>query len=368
MQKYLKFNLFFFLCGVALLFWSCSEGKIPTALEPPRELHAIRASASQKPVIDGRADDAVWGQTSSYKVFLDESSGGVHLAGDGVLMTFRAVWWKEVADTTQVDSARVDTTFARLVAFLVTWPDADKGIQKATWSYDPSDSRWTQNSVNSDWLTLFWSSPANELDVWYWDAAITNPMGYFQDMVIERFESGEDVTGLYVSVDDLNFFNDTETERNTWDLNYDDNKTPRDSADDRPRFAWTGDPSMPPVFSASDENNQFLLKADADLLQNTPYVAPTTAVEIPGYVLEEPSGGSADIAAYGRHENGQWTLEFVRAVTGSDNNDVVLNPEDRYFSQVFSVALGNNTASPFDNNAQPLQINNSVILTFEFRR
>lgn len=362
------------LLPTALLFvLGCGSGELPTAVEQPQQLYASYIRNEQDiPVLDGRGDDKIWQTAPVYRVFLDNKNGGVGLPG-GMLVELQAAWWRVIIDTTHVGPSRIDTTFATYVGFRATWPDDDKSIASRPWNYNPADSTWSQGAQGTDWLLLVWQSFTDDTDLWYWDAATTNPMGYFQDMVFEGFDTGKGIEPLFVRVDGLNFFNDTPTAQNTWDPNYDNNNTPNNLRDDRPKFAWKNDPAttppaLPPVYSSTEENRQFLLIGEAVSLATSAYAKPRTAVTVPSAVLQEPLGGSADIPAFGRHENGKWTLEFARIAKASDNNDVLFNPATRFFSQTFSMAVGNNVTGAFDGDLAKLTIQNSTTLTFEFRR
>lgn len=48
----------------------------------------------------------------------------------------------------------------------------------------------------------------------------------------------------------------------------------------------------------------------------------------PGYLTELPSGGRADVAAYGGHAGGRWTVVLRRALGTGDSRDVVFVPGD----------------------------------------
>lgn len=344
----------------------CGSGEIPSAVEQPQEVHA--RFVTTPPVFDGRGDDAAWQQAAAYKVFVDNNSGGFSLPENGVLLEFKALWWK----ASVIDTSSNDTSEVIHIGFLVTWPDAEKNVDRDRWTYDPTTQRWTQSEEGADWLMIVWNTAAKNTDLWYWDAAATNPMGCFDDMEVEGFDTGVDIVPLLIRIDNLNYFNDTPTAQNAWDLNYDDNKTPRDFTDDSPRYAWTNDPkqippSLPPVYSQSDENMHFLLDREAAVLASSAYKAPIDQVAVPAYYLEQPAGGAADVRVYGRHENGRWTLEFFRPATGSNTSDVPFNPEERFFSQNFSVALGNNAPIPFSGELASLTITNNTLLTFEFK-
>jgi hypothetical protein len=353
------------LAVIAAIFSGCNKGDLPTAVQQPQELFA--PFVKQGPTLDGRGNDEVWQKASAYRVFLDANTGGVNVPSQGLLMEFKAVWWKE----TKIDTARKDTAEVAFVGFLASWPDADKNIDHQPWTYDPAAAKWSLATEGSDWLLMYWYGLTKDTDIWFWDAALTNPMGYFQDMTLEGFQVGRTFAPYLVRIDGLNFFNDTATNRNTWDANYDDNKTPRQASDDRPRAAWKADPKitpprLPPVYSDPTENFRFLLDAEAADLSATVFAQPASAVTVPSFVLQEPQGGCADIRAFGRHENGRWTLEFFRKGTGTETSDIPFDPDERFFSQVFSVALGNHTLSPFDQGATEFKINNTVLLTFQF--
>ncbi len=373
MQRIYLHFFFFIIIVILLAMLGCSSGELPSTIAPPQELYAPFIQNQQDiPVLDGRRDDAAWRSAPVYRVFINNENGGVNVPAAGLLTEWQAVWWKVIADTTHVSPTRIDTTFASYIGFVATWADADQSIASRPWTYDPASARWSQSAQRSDWLLIAWLSAASNTDLWLWDAATTNPMGYFQDLVQENVETSEGIQPLYVSVDGLNFFNDTATRQDTWDANYDNNNTPRDSSDDRPRMAWKDDPAvipppLPPIYSSPDENRYFLLDSSAVNLASSPYASPNAAVTVPGAVLERPAGGAADIRAFGRYENGRWTVEFVRIAKATDDHDIVLNPTTRYFSQGLVVALGNNTATPFDSDAGPLRIDNSIILSFEYR-
>ncbi len=364
-----------FFSGAGLIFTlGCGSGELPTAVEQPQQLYAPLIRSDQDiPVLDGRAEERAWQLAPVYRVFLDNNNGGIGLPADGILVNMQAVWWRVVVDTTHVSPTRIDTTFASYVGFHLTWPDADKNLTPKPWQYNPVDSTWSQSAQGGDWLLLVWNSFSEDTDLWYWDAATTNPMGYFQDMVFEGYDTGNTVEPLFVRIDGLNFFNDTRTAQNTWDPNLDNNNTPSNLRDDRPKLAWKNDPNatppaLPPVYSSTEENRHFLLTSEAVALVTSAYARPATAVTVPSAVLQEPAGGSADIRAFGRHENGKWTLEFARIAKATDNNDVLFNPDTRFFSQAFALALGNNTAGAFDEDRDQLTIRNTVTITFEFRR
>lgn len=48
----------------------------------------------------------------------------------------------------------------------------------------------------------------------------------------------------------------------------------------------------------------------------------------PGYLTERPAGGRGDVAAFGSHGGGRWTVVLRRALTTADPRDVVFVPGD----------------------------------------
>jgi len=239
---------------------------------------------------------------------------------------------------------------------------------KNAWSFDPASSHWSRTNQKSDWLLLRWYSLSELSDLWYWDAAITNPLGYAEDQYLQSMLMSDSTTKSIIWIDGLNFNNDTATEQNTWDLNYDDNLTPRDSSDDKPKWAWkVATPSLPRVVTSEEERHHFLLSGDIDFLRNTPYAKPTAAVTIPGYALEEPKDEPADIMAAGKWANGEWTLELVRAAATPYANDVAFDYKDRWFAQVFYVYVGDDEKSPLDLGSSSISLfMNRIVLSLEF--
>ncbi|MBN1996482.1 hypothetical protein JW935_02945, partial [candidate division KSB1 bacterium] len=219
MKKYLIVVLFVFL--------ACGDGKIPMPTDPLIELHATHVQ--ERPVLDGVADDKVWENAQKFIVHMRrQTSHGT----DEFNIVFRAVWW---SDWTLGKTVWEEASF---LAILVEWPDDDKNILKNAWSYNPADSSWARSEEMSDWLLFQWYGLTEYNDIWFWDAALTNPMGYSEDEKLLISVIDDTTTKASLWIDGLSYGNDTDAIQNTWDLNYDDNLTPRDSTDDRPKWAW----------------------------------------------------------------------------------------------------------------------------------
>lgn len=353
----MKVYLLFFLIGIAL-FIACSDGTIPTATEPLVELKATYVT--QRPVLDGLTDEATWEKSQPFYVHVEPANG----KGKEFNIEFRAVWWKEWAFSGASWDERA------YLGMSISWPDDGKNIDKHQWRYSAAEERWIRSNKQSDWLLIQWLGGSQLNDIWFWDAALTNPLGYAEDeyLLISTIDS---IVTTSVWIDGLNYRNDTSTERNTWDLNYDDNLTPRDSTDDKPLYAWKAKTSelelTKPRIRSDDPLDSWLFFRDADFLKNTPYAEPEDGTVIPGYVLEEPRADAADIMAAGYWKEGYWTVELVRVSSTANPNDITFSPDDRYFQQPFVIAIGNNAKPPVKSDgANTLLSLNSVVLSFEY--
>ena len=355
-----NYTIFLLLFAVAFLF-GCGSGEIPTATEPLIELEA--AYVTSRPTLDGRADDAVWQEAEPYIIHVEETE-----TGKGFNIELKAIWWNE---WTKSESEWADKPFFSL---LVNWPDDDKNIDKMMWTYDPEDSTWTMSDEMSDWMVIQWFSAGDLMDLWFWDAALTNPLGYAEDQYIEVFQLSNTTYDINLRIDGLNYFNDTEDQNNTWDFNYHDNLTPDDPNDDHPMWAWRVDPdsippSLPRMVTSESERRSFLLRPEAEALRYSSYANPSKSVTVPGFVLEEPKDHPADIMAAGKwdEETKMWTVELARTSATDQGNDVGFNPDDRYFRQPFYLTVGDNSMTPLESGTETaIAALYSVVLTFEF--
>ena len=345
------------LLGAITVLTSCESGKIPTSVEQVIQLQA--AYVTGRPRVDGFADDVVWNDPLPYTIHVSPQYGEGVLGAGECNITLKAIWWRDWVQSREMS----------FIGFLATWPDADKNIDKNMWTYDPRDSSWSQHG-GEDWLLLQWEAGGDYVDLWYWGSSTTNPMGYFDDRHVRWLAAGDT---FYSYIDGLNFENDTYTQQNTWDHNYDDRSTPYDSTDDRPAMAWKDDPnltepSLPRIYSASDENRHFLLDFETAPLDQTPFASPPSEVTLPGYILQDPVDRSADIMAAGRYneQTESWTLEWVRQVSTGESNDVSFDPDSRYSNWDFWLALGNNSKSPFEIGSKYSGAASAIIFNFEF--
>jgi len=264
MWRFLKGLLIFSI----IIFLSCEKGEIIEAVDPVVELHAVYVTS--EPIIDGYGDDDVWQQTKPFTVHVfDNPEQGESLnLQSGFNVTLKAIWWK---NWMMGSEQWIERPF---LSILLTWPDDEKNITNSMWQYNPVDTTWKLTQTGSDWLLFAWDMASNYTDIWFWDAALTNPLGFAEDEYIEYIAlDSTSYVGIF-NIDGANYLNDFGEYKNSWDLNYNNNFTPRDSTDDFPKMAWAFDidsiaPSMPRFYSSENEKYSFLLAQDADLLKNT---------------------------------------------------------------------------------------------------
>lgn len=360
-----------------LIIMGCEKGEIVTAVDPLVELHAVHVTS--RPVVDGRDDDLVWQNAIPYTVRVGKLSedGNFVDIENGFNVTAKAIWWQ---DWMKGKTVWIERPF---ISIFLTWPDDTKDIHKNAWYYNPQDSLWTHSKNGTDWILFIWASASELTDLWYWDASLTNPLGYAEDQFIQTIRIDTAHFVQIFNIDGTNVLNDFGEFQNTWDKNYNNNRTPRDSTDDYPKMAWKFDlegntmtPFIPRIYQSSDEKTffttnekySFLFESDADLIENTPYLHINRPVMIPGQILKDPIGPSGDIMAVGRHENGYWTVELVRptATDDEDANDIGFVPSSRYSVYYFNIAIGNNTSAPFERGSQYYIGSDFTSFTIEF--
>ncbi|MBN2091534.1 hypothetical protein JW964_18115 [candidate division KSB1 bacterium] len=354
-MRILFFGIFFF----CLLILACGEGNIPTAVDPLVELQATFIIG--RPVVDGVLDDTYWQKAFPYLIHIGERDPKTGQIIGGYNVEMKALWWREWS----LGAVWGEQPY---IAISLTWPDDDKNIDKRMWHFNPMDSTWNRDHNSSDGFTIFWNSQSSITDIWTWDAALTNPVGYMEDQYLEFFDLNDSTRIAQFNIDGLRFLNDISDQNNCWDLNYNDNLTPRDSTDDFPMKIWRDDPrvvlpGLPRIFSEDNERNQYLLSQDAEFMVNA-YTAPFALLEksitVPSYVLEDPLNSSGDIMAAGQWKDGFWTVELVRACKTKDENDVTFNPNERYSNYYFWLFMADQAEIVINTIGSPIS------LTFEF--
>lgn len=202
---------------------------------------------------------------------------------------------------------------------LVEWPDKTESLNRF---YEFSPSGWKPGRGREDRLNIGWSiedsvkgfaaqgcqalchktqgtmrtgAPGERIDLWYWMAQRTNPVGVADNWVMtHEVAVVEGVkTGRRPDVSDGGPFAPNWSEGAS-----------------RPRFG----------FKAGARPGPVLLKREAVELRAT--TRWKTGDRLPREVVEPPAGPRAAIEARGIWERGRWTVELRRALTTGNPDDV----------------------------------------------
>jgi ethylbenzene dehydrogenase len=244
----------------------------------PQEIRLTAYPTTVTPVIDGRADDAVWKAAPAITT-LDYSSQ-------------RPITLKSVVTATDI-------------FFLVTYPKAKPADTHMTWIWDPKEHMYRQGPDREDVFVFKWSMSGNDLelklrdpephraDIWYWKGHRTNPSGYADD----KWQSVSTEPGR-------------------------DAKKLRSAGPNPLYLRRVGDAGL----AAFDE--KFFYEYKGDRLEK--------------YVPQQPQGSRADVRAKGRWANGQWTIEFARKLDTKHDDDQAFAPGGTYLFGVstYEMAAG----------------------------
>ncbi len=261
------------------------------------EVLAVTVPAAQAPVVDGRADP-VWQAAPAARITLGEGSQG------SVEVTLRAV--------------HTETR----IYLLFEWPDRTESLGRA-WEYGPAG--WKAGRGLEDRLNIAWSiagsvrdfpsqgcqglchktegvmrtSAAGErIDLWYWMAQRTNPVGVADNWVMTHEAGVVDgqKTGRRPDVPAGAPF------ESNWN-----------EAAGRPRLTFRPGSKAGPV----------LRRTEAVEIQATARFRPGD--RLPREVLAPPSGPRARIEARGLWQRGRWTVELARDLETGSPDDVQLS-------------------------------------------
>lgn len=258
------------------------------------DLTAPLVPVSAAPVVDGRAD-RVWEQAPAVRVTLGEGTQG------SVEVTVRAL------------------RTATHLHLLVRWPDRTESLRRGL---ELVDRGWRPTRGGEDRLNIGWDiggsvkgfalggcqllchktegmmrtgGAGERLDLWYWMAQRTNPLGVADDWVMGH-EPG--VVGGWPSGR-----RPDAPGGGPWEPNWDD-------AGRRPR--WMPRPGLRP--------GPVLLRKDAAAVTDAARF--TASARLPREVLAPPAGPRAGIEARGIWMGGHWTVELGRRLTTDDEADV----------------------------------------------
>jgi len=269
------------------------------------------------PAIDGIIETEGWGEPASVALpLLIDGEGGPEKA------EIRAAYDDEY------------------VYLSVTWddPTATESVRKNMWTYDAATGSWAR-SGDEDRVYVLWNinapdfgqgcrvychedlpawdgletkmgtnNPGDQVDVWHWKAARTNPVGFADD------KHWVDPTNA----------EDSETRlSDAGSGSYSTNKS-----DDLPEFMSSNDPGARELFLFAGS----LVDFDAQAAWND-------GDTIPGYILKQPAGSRGDVEAASRYDNGIWVVEFRRKLDTGSPDDAVFEAGNDY---PFSLGISDN--------------------------
>lgn len=279
-------------------------GGVSTAAAAEVDVTAAVVSPAEGPAIDGRPD-AVWEQAKPVRFTMSEGSQGT------VEVTLRAL--------------RSETH----LYLLVQWPDKTESLGRL---YELTPGGWRPTRGREDRLNIAWEiggsvkefaeqgcsvlchktegvmrtrAPGERIDLWYWMAQRTNPVGVADDWVMgdEPGRVNGERTGRRPDAPTGGPFEPNWNE-----------------ATKRPRFTFKAGVRPGPVLLAKDA---------VEVSAATRF---RVGDRIPRELLAASTGARAGIEARGVFTRGQWTVEFRRPLVTGDGDDVQLTgPGPFYF-------------------------------------
>lgn len=242
---------------------------------PSEPVPLVAVRTIEPPTLDGRGDDAVWGQVSP------------------VTVTARGVMPQTRGTSTEV-TVRATYTDTELY-LLVTWEDATQDdLGHRTWRWDPATMAYVEDDDREDMFAVAFEHTGEFVadmlagvvatwDVWHWKAFRTNAQGYAMDK-----------THRYTNTQPEGSANRYESRegRDTW------------------------------IARPQDAGNTVEIQRDAPVAFRGDRVR--------RYLPGTPSESAADVRAKGMWEDGAWTLEFARQLDTGQADDTVFVPARTY--------------------------------------
>jgi len=291
--------------GTSLAALALLAGLVPAAAAAEIDVAVPLVVADGAPVIDGRVE-AVWRQAEPARFALAEGSQGT------TEVTLRAL--------------RTETH----IYLLVEWPDKTESLNRV-WEF--TGTGWRPARGREDRLNIAWpiggsvpgfpatgcqglchkteglmrtGAPGERIDLWYWMAQRTNPVGHGDNWVMTHepgLLEGQKTARRPDVADGASF-----------EPNWHEGAR-------RPRSTFRPGARPGPV----------LLKKDS--VPVTPGLRFKPGDRLPREVLGTPAGARAAIEARGVWERGRWTVELRRALaTGSPDDVQLTGPGPFYFA------------------------------------
>ncbi len=252
------------------------------AVRPPKDIVLNCRFVSEKPVIDGVLDEAVW--------------EGVEIVTTLDFSSQRLIELRSIHD-------------GEMIYFLAKYPDAAASESHKSWFWEAEEEVYKPGMDREDMLVYKWLMTGDALtfqadavdvhtaDIWFWKARRTNPAGYFDDkrheVTTEESEGSASVKSdkygqLYLS--------------------------------------RLGDDGK----SAYQEKIFFEYQGDC----------------VAKYYPRQPQGSRADVQGKGQWKDGYWTIESARKLDTGNVDDVAFTAGDEYSFGVSLYEMANSPIEP----------------------
>jgi hypothetical protein len=226
----------------------------------------IVSKVAQEPAIDGVANDKAWGQAKAITTH------------------------DKVAD---IDILIKGVYIDKKIFFLVTYPDKDKSSEHRMWTWNKQKEEYEAGGEREDVFVFKWNLEKTPVDLsifadtpyaadlWFWKACRTDPAGYADDKI--------QFLGL---------------------LSRDKSKEILSKSEKKMYLQRSGDKGK------SSYKSKIRLDYQGD--------------KICRYKMREPTDSRADIKAKGVWKDGQWTIEFGRALNTGSSDDIQFDLKQSY--------------------------------------
>lgn len=236
----------------------------------------------EAPEIDGRDDDAVWHQADA--IVTRDEVGAIDV-------TIKAVHTNQQ------------------VYFLIQFPDPDESRLHKPWIWNPAKGMYDMGPEREDCFILKWATDKRTTDlsvhaddtyaadIWFWKANRTDPVGYADDKWQKLLAVQEAKTMSVVSKTGKTMY-----------------------------LMRKGDAGKPAYYSVIQ------LEKMADT--------------VPQFSYQEPEDNRADVRAKGIWNDGQWTIEFARALHTDHADDVQFDTAETYLFGISRYEIGGKKPDP----------------------
>lgn len=230
------------------------------------------------------------------------------------------MWSKAKPIVVHDQIANIDITVKALyndqdIFMLVRFPDPDENRIHKSWVWNNSQKVYEMGQDREDIFVIKWfmefapqglnlfAGKPHKADIWYWKANRTDPMGY---------------------------------------------------ADDKIQFLQTEHERRATKITASDGTVLYLMRKgdQGDAAYNSILVVDYKGDRVPRFENLPPTGSRADIKAKGVWQDGEWTIEFKRALNTGHDDDLPLEVNKTYTLGVSRFEIAGNRINL--NSEQPL--------------